>query len=158
MPPHTADATGESIYTSTIQGRNPCAEEQNIDSLFLRFDLVAHLVYNSHQAHIRLYEYVLALDIERFALGRNTFSSVIRTAHEVNTGSAGVFRELLERYFTDSTGGSNEDCYEVRWESGRNEGIGRLDMGEGDHCSGFGCLSGPETIVLLAKGVQLYEV
>ena len=68
-----------------------------------------------------------------------------------------MFRELLESCFADSAGGSNEDCYEVRWEGGRDKGIGRLDLGDGDHCCGFGCLLGYEMVVLLGKGGQVYE-
>ena len=83
------------IFTSTIKDGSPCAEEKYVDSLFFRFDLLAHLVYNAYQAHIRFYEHVLALGIEHSALGGYTVSSILGAADKVGAGLTSVFCELL---------------------------------------------------------------
>lgn len=83
-------------YTSTIQPWNPRAEEQYVDGLLFCFCGLAHLIYNSDQAHVRFYEYVLALGIECSALGDNSVSSVLGTACKVSAWLAGSFCELFE--------------------------------------------------------------
>ncbi len=108
------------VCTSTIHAGKPCAKEHYIDSLFLCFYICTHLVYNAYQAHVGLYECILALRVERFALGSDTVPSILRTAYEVSAWSEGVFCKLLESCFADTAGGSDEDCDELWWKSGRD--------------------------------------
>ena len=109
--------------TSTIHDGQPCAEKQYVDGLFLRFDLLAHFVYNAYQAHIRFDKYVLALGVERFALGEDTVSSILGATYEVCAWLARVFRELLEGCLTDPARGSNKDRDKIRGEGGRDERV-----------------------------------
>ena len=114
----------ENRYTSAIHTGKARTEEEDIDCLLFCFDILAHLVYDADQADIRFYESILALGIERLALGGNAIAGILRAAYKVSAWLEGVFCKVLESRFTDTAGRSYEYCDEVRWESGRDEKIG----------------------------------
>ena len=49
--------------TLAVHARDACAEKQNIDSILLRLNLLAHPVHDPYQAHISLDECIFALRV-----------------------------------------------------------------------------------------------
>jgi len=68
-----------------IQTHDPLAQEQNIQNILLRLDLLAHFINHSDQAHVRFHEDKLATWIERLAIGNNALCSILGTADEICT-------------------------------------------------------------------------
>ena len=124
------------INTTTIQARTALAHDQYVQDLLLLLDRLTHLVYISDQAYIRLDENIFAGRIDALAFSSNSIPGILRTAHEVSPRLMGMFRERFKSYFTDATGCANEDGDETRWEGGRDERIGGLDLRKGNHDSG----------------------
>ena len=117
-----------------IQTHDPLAQEQNIQNILLRLDLLAHLINDPDQAHIRFHEDELAAGIERLALGNNALRSILGTADKICTRLMCMLRKFLERYFADSAGASYEEGHEAGRKSGRDKGIGCLDLKKRNHC------------------------
>ena len=136
--PHAVDAILEvnelvDGFTSAIHAREPRTKKQQIDHLLLRLDALTDLIYDANQAHVCFDKYILAFGIQRFTLGGDTVGGILGLAYEVDAWLDGVFCELLEGRFADAASGADEDCDELRWESGRDEVVGGLNEGEGDH-------------------------
>jgi hypothetical protein len=95
---------------ASFHGHDASTEEEEINLLLLRFDLVACFVDVSQERYIALDEVNLALWLEFMTLCLDEVGLLLASAYEVYSGAVGVSNELSRCTFSYAAGSA--DCDE----------------------------------------------